>query len=100
MRFPEIERIVLNAVEELVAVGVSRLAAERAAKAAEEIAMLDVIETQADIRLLDLFDEYGSAALAERKEVCQRTVTNRRNEAADRLARKKIGRFGSAQAAA
>ena len=90
-RFPEVERIVLDGVEALVAIGVSRDAAEKAARAMEDIAMLDLIETDADRRLLDLFDNYGSAKLAERKGVCQKTITNRRNDAADRLARKKIG---------
>lgn len=100
MRFPEIERIVLDAVEAFVALGVSRLAAEQAAKAAEEIAILDLIETQADRRFLDLFDHYGSAVLAERKEVCQKTVRSHYNDATDRLARKKIGRDSSARVAA
>lgn len=99
MRFPEVERVVLDMVEALVSVGVSRFAAEQAAKAAEEVAMLDIIETQADMRLLDLFDQYGSAVLAERREVCQKTVRAHYNEAAGRLARKEIGRNGSARLA-
>ncbi len=91
MNFPGVEKIVLDAVDAFVALGVSRSAAEQAARAAEEIVMLDLIETQADVRLLDLFRQYGSAALAERKNVCQRTITNKRNDAAERLARKKYG---------
>ncbi len=97
MRFPEVERIVMDAVEALVAIGVSRTAAEQASRAAEEIAVMDLIETQADMRLLDLFEHYGSGPLAERKQVCQKTITNHRNAAADRLARKKIGNDLSAR---
>jgi hypothetical protein len=100
VRFPEIERIVLDAVEAFVAAGVSRVAAEDAMKGAEFVAMMDVIETQADRRLIDLFDAYGSAVLAERRGVCQRTIANHRREAAERLARKKIGSNGSAPLAA
>jgi hypothetical protein len=92
---PAIEQIVLDTVERLVAAGVSRKAAERAMREAEDVAVLDLIETDADRRLLDLFEDYGSAALAERKGVCQRTITNRRNDAAERLARKKIGTAAS-----
>lgn len=95
MRFPEIERIVLDAVEALVMAGVSREAASRAMCEAEAVAMLDVIETQADQRLVDLFAEYGSAKLAERKGVCQKTIASRRNAALDRLTRKKIGSLAS-----
>jgi hypothetical protein len=94
-RMPEIEEIVLDAVERLVAAGVSRVAAERAMREAEDVAVLDLIETEADRRLLDLFDEYGSAALAERKGLCQKTIANRRRDALERLARKKIGSAAS-----
>jgi hypothetical protein len=95
MRFPEIERIVFDAIEALIAAGVSREAAEKAMGAAEEVAVLDLIESQADRRLVDLFDRYGSAALAARRGVCQRTIANHRREAIERLTRKKIGTAAS-----
>ena len=93
MRFPEIEKIVMDAVDAMIAAGVSREAAESAMRDAEFVAMKDLIETQSDRRLLDLFDQYGSAALAERKAVTPRTICNRRKEAAERLYRKQIGSF-------
>lgn len=100
MRFAEVERIVLDAVELLVSVGVSREAASLAMKEAEKIAILDLVETAADERFLDLFDKYGSAAAAERKKVSQRTINNYRREALERQARKKIGNAASGSLAA
>jgi hypothetical protein len=94
-RFSNLKEWAEDSVERLVAAGVSRTAAERAVKEAEDVAVLDLIETEADRRLLDLFEQYGSAALAERKGLCQKTISNRKNEAAERLARKKIGRRDS-----
>lgn len=91
MHFPEIERIVLDLVDAFVAAGVSREAAEDAARGAEVVAMLDLIETESDERIVGLFKQYGSAAVAERKRVCQRTATRHYNDALERLARKKIG---------
>ncbi len=92
MRYNDVERIIADIVDRLVEVGVSREAAERGAKECEGIAILDLIETAADQRFLDMFRDYGSAVIAERKGVCQRTVMRQRNEAAERIARKKIGR--------
>lgn len=94
-RFASLKEWAEDSVERLVAAGVSRTAAERAVKEAEDVAVLDLIETEADRRLLDLFDEYGSAALAERKGLCQKTIANRRRDALERLARKKMGSAAS-----
>lgn len=91
MRFREIERIVIDAVEAMVAAGVSRPAAEKAMEDAEIVAVMDLIETQADRRLLDLFATVGSQALAQREGVTTKTICNRRRDAVDRLYRKQIG---------
>ena len=91
MKLDDVQRIVQDAVEALVAAGVSRAAAEKAMADAELVAVDDMLETQRDRRLLDLFETIGSAKLAERRGESQRTVCRKRQEAAERLYRKQIG---------
>lgn len=96
MRYSEVEKILADAVEALVSVGVSRTAANKAMQDAEVVAVMDLIETQADRRFIDLFETMGSATLAERKGVSPRTICTYRKEALDRLSRKQIGSGASA----
>lgn len=91
MKLDDVQRIMRDAVDALIAAGVSRPAAEKAMTDAEVVAVDDLIETQRDRRLLEIFDSIGSARLAERRGESQRTVCRKRQEAADRLYRKQIG---------
>ena len=75
-----------------MALGVSRPAARKAALDAESVAVADLLETQTDVRLLDLFEQVGCAKLAERDGVNRNTIYARRTLALERLAAKQISR--------
>ena len=93
MRFDDIERISVDTEEALVKAGVSRDAARQAVSDMQLVAIRDLVETQGDRRLLDLFDQCGSAVLAERHGVSVRTIYARRQDAIDRLAKKTLQKF-------
>lgn len=93
MKFDDIERISGEVEEALVLAGVSRAAARQAVADMQLVAIRDLVETQGDRRLLDLFDQCGSTALAERHGVSVRTMYVRRQEALDRIAKKTVQNF-------
>ncbi|MGS1076663.1 hypothetical protein [Pseudoxanthomonas beigongshangi] len=95
MRLDDLAKVIRDLEDALVLVGVSRAAAHRAAMDAESVSVADMLETQEDIRLLDLFEKVGCVTLAERQGVSSRTIYNRREEAIERLQLKKVCRFTS-----
>jgi hypothetical protein len=91
MRLDELAQALREFEERLVGLGVSRGAAKKAIADAECVALDDLVETAADRRLLDLFDEIGSTGLSARKGNSPRTWCRKRQEAAERLYQKQIG---------
>lgn len=92
MRLDELAQALREFEERLVGLGVSREQARRAVMEAETLAVRDLLQTQTDLRLLDLFETIGCAALAEREGVARGTIYSRRTEALGRLAVKNISR--------
>jgi len=92
MRFDDIERISGEVEEALVKAGVSRPAARDAVADMQLAAIRDLVETQGDRRLLNLFDQCGAEVLAERQRVSVRTIYARRQDALNRLAVKQTVR--------
>ncbi len=92
MRLDDLARVLRDLEDSLIAIGVSRPAARKAALDAEVVAVADLLETQTDVRLLDLFEEVGCAKLAERDGVNRNTIYARRVQAIERLAAKHISR--------
>ncbi len=95
MRLDDLSKVMRDLEEALVSVGVSRSAARKATIDAESVAVGDLLETQTDVRLLDLFEQVGCAKLAERHGVSPRTIYTRREEALGRLQVKKVCRSAS-----
>lgn len=95
MRLDELAQALREFEERLVGLGVSRGAARQAISDAECVAVKDLLETQADARLVDLFESIGSAALAKRHGVTPRQVCRNRTAALSRLQQKQIGRVMS-----
>ncbi len=94
MRLDELAQALRDFEARLVELGVSRQAALKAAMDAENVAVADMLETQADLRLVGLFEEVGCATLAARQGVTRKTIYERRTDALDRLAVKNISRSG------
>lgn len=92
MRLDELAQALRDFEARLVELGVSRPAALKAAMDAENVAVGDLLETQADLRLLDLFEQVGCATLAERQNVTRNTIYARRTEALARLSVKQVSR--------
>lgn len=95
MRLDDLAKTLRDLEDCLVALGVSRPAARKAALDAESVAVADLLETQTDVRLLDLFEQIGCAKLAERNGVSPRTIYTRREEALERLQVKQVRRSAS-----
>lgn len=95
MRLDDLAELMRQLEAGLVALGVSREAARQAVMDAEVVAVQDLAETQADVRLLDLFDAIGCAGVAERYRVTPRTIYSRRTEALTRLQLKDVRRVAS-----
>lgn len=95
MRLDELTQALRDFEECLVRLGVSKEGARQAVTDAECVAVRDLVETQADLRLLDLFESIGSQALAQRHGVSPRQVCRNRTAALNRLQQKDIGRSAS-----
>ena len=96
MNYAHLSEFVRDAVDRLVALGVTREVAEREMKGVEWAAVSDLTETNRDDQLLLNFDRYGSHACAERYGVSDRTIRDRRQAA---LNRKSLRRTASDKAA-
>jgi hypothetical protein len=92
MRLDELAQALRDFEECLVRLGVSRGAARQVVMDAEYTSVQDLVQTQADVRLLDLFDKVGAVAMAEREGVTRNTIYNRRTEALNRLSVKNVSR--------
>lgn len=92
MRLDELAQALREFEERLVELGVSREQARCAAMEAETVAVQDLLQTQADLRLLDMFDRVGASAMAEREGVSRNTIYNRRTKALNRLSAKNLSR--------
>lgn len=92
MRLDELAQALREFEERLVGLGVSREQARCAVMEAETVAVQDLLQTQTDLRLLDLFDKVGASAMAEREGVTRNTIYNRRTEALNRLSVKNVSR--------
>lgn len=82
MSYSEIEQILVETVDRLVAAGASRKLVERAIGPVEVVAVNSVAENKRDQLLLDL--DYSSADLATRFGCSERTIRNWRQDAIDR----------------
>src|SRR5690606_35505556 len=76
----------------LVRLGVSKEGARLAASDAECAAVSDLMVTQKDLRLLDLFESVGGRSLAESKGVSRSEIYRSRTEALNRLSHNNISR--------
>lgn len=82
MSYGEVERILVETVEALVAAGACRADVERALKPVELAAVNSIAENRRDQLVLDL--SYSSADLAKRFGCSERTIRNWRQSAIDR----------------
>lgn len=92
MRLDELAQALRDFEARLVELGVSRQAALKAAMDAENVAVADLLETQADLRLVGLFEEVGGTLLAERKGVSRSAIYRDRTDALNRLSAKNVSR--------
>lgn len=86
MAYMQLSDAILDAVELFVQLGISRSVVERELKGVEWAFVRDLAEARRDDQLLLTFDEYGSAACAQRYGVSDRTVRDWRNRALNRKA--------------
>lgn len=89
MSYTNVERIVRQAVEDLIAAGASREAVERHIRPLEVAAVSSIADNQRDQLMLDL--EYRTADLAVRFGVDERTIRNWRKSAIERKASSSMG---------
>ncbi len=84
MNYTQLSDEVLDSIERLVRLGVSRDVATREMKGVEWASIQDINQTNRDSQLLLNLERYGTAAMAERHNVAQRTIRDWRTEALNR----------------
>ncbi len=82
--YTKLSDLVLEFVERLVQIGVSRDVADLELKGVEWAALQDLRQTNRDTQLLLNLERYGTAAMAERHNVAQRTIRDWRTDALNR----------------
>lgn len=84
MAYAVLADLILDTIEALVRIGVSRKVAESEMRGVEWAAMTDLTEADRDQRLLDLCDRYDTKDIAKRYNKSPRTIRDMRKDALNR----------------
>lgn len=91
MSYTDIQRIIEQAAEQLIAAGVTRSVVETELSNAEAMFVRDVAEAKKDRQFLLELRTIGTQAMAERKGKSDRTIREWRADAIARETERKVG---------